>query len=92
MQLICDGVKQKAEVLDVTLDEYRDVFVTARREFNTVIQVGDSSFRRRVSLTRSERNGLHARRGRRARRPPSGNSRRPRWTRCRCQRPRRSRW
>jgi DNA topoisomerase-3 len=41
MQLICDGVKQKAEVLDVTLDEYRDVFVTARREFNTVIQVGD---------------------------------------------------
>lgn len=37
MQLICDGQQTKAEVLDTSLNEYKEVFVKARREFATVI-------------------------------------------------------
>lgn len=39
MALICDGMKTKQEVLDQTLDEYREVFLQARRQFNTLAQV-----------------------------------------------------
>lgn len=41
MQLICDGVRGKGEILQTTLEEYKEVFVKARREFQTVI---DASF------------------------------------------------
>ena len=40
MQLICDGLKDKAEVLATTIEEYKEVFITAKREFGTVIDVG----------------------------------------------------
>lgn len=37
MQLICDGVRGKREILQTTIEEYKEVFVKARREFQTVI-------------------------------------------------------
>ncbi|KAE8539089.1 hypothetical protein D1P53_005460 [Cryptococcus gattii VGV] len=37
MQLICDGVRGKGEILQTTLEEYKEVFFKARREFQTVI-------------------------------------------------------
>lgn len=40
MQLICDGVRGKREILQTTIEEYKEVFVKARREFQTVIDVG----------------------------------------------------
>lgn len=40
MQLICDGVRGKREILQTTVEEYKEVFVKARREFQTVIDVG----------------------------------------------------
>jgi len=39
MQLICDGARQKAEVLDTTIEEYKEVYIKARREFTTVVDV-----------------------------------------------------
>jgi len=39
MQLICDGAKNKTEVLDTTIDEYKEVYIKAKREFETVINV-----------------------------------------------------
>lgn len=44
MQLICDGVRGKGEILQTTLEEYKEVFVKARREFQTVIDVSFFSF------------------------------------------------
>ncbi|WVO16515.1 hypothetical protein L204_104193 [Cryptococcus depauperatus] len=37
MQLICDGVRSKEGISEQTLDEYKEVFVKARREFHIVI-------------------------------------------------------
>ncbi|RSH92151.1 DNA topoisomerase [Saitozyma podzolica] len=37
MQLICDGVQRKHDVLQFTVDQYKEVFLKARREFGTVI-------------------------------------------------------
>jgi DNA topoisomerase-3 len=39
MQLICDGVNHKREVLETTLDEYKDVFVRVSRDFSAVVNV-----------------------------------------------------
>jgi DNA topoisomerase-3 len=39
MTQICDGTKTKQEVIDETLDEYRDVFLKTRNEFQTFIDV-----------------------------------------------------
>jgi len=39
MQLICDGARQKGEVLDTTIHEYKEVYIKARREFTTVVDV-----------------------------------------------------
>lgn len=39
MQLICDGVQRKHDVLQFTVDQYKEVFLKARREFGTVIDV-----------------------------------------------------
>ena len=41
MVLICDGQRARREVLDETLDEYRQVFLKARQQFGTLI---DASF------------------------------------------------
>ncbi|WVF69806.1 hypothetical protein IAT40_004585 [Kwoniella sp. CBS 6097] len=37
MQLICDGVRRKGEILDQTIDEYKEAFIRARRDFQIVI-------------------------------------------------------
>lgn len=39
MQMICDGVQSKQDVLAFTIDQYKEVFIKARREFGTVIDV-----------------------------------------------------
>lgn len=44
MQLICDGVRGKREILQTTIEEYKEVFVKARREFQTVIDVSFPAF------------------------------------------------
>lgn len=38
--MICDGVRGKQEVLNYTIDQYKEVFVKAKREFHTVVEVG----------------------------------------------------
>ncbi|OCF45893.1 DNA topoisomerase III [Kwoniella heveanensis CBS 569] len=37
MQLICDGVRRKGEILDQTIDEYKEAFIRAKRDFQIVI-------------------------------------------------------
>lgn len=39
MQQICDGTKTKREVIDETLDEYREVYVKTKQEFATFVAV-----------------------------------------------------
>lgn len=39
MQRICDGVLNKRDVLDFLIDQYKEVFLKAKREFETVISV-----------------------------------------------------
>jgi DNA topoisomerase-3 len=43
MQMICDGVATKNEVLQDSIMQYQEVYIKAKREFETVVQV---SFRR----------------------------------------------
>lgn len=37
MQLICDGQQSKAEVVETSINEYKEVFVKARRQFATIV-------------------------------------------------------
>jgi len=60
MQLICDGVKGKGEVLDTTIEEYKEVYIKAKREFDTVVNVSCRR-ERPVSLLIAVRYQLHAR-------------------------------
>lgn len=46
MQLICDGAQAKRDVLQFSVDQYKDVFIKAKREFGTVVDVS-SLFRHR---------------------------------------------
>ncbi len=39
MQLICYGAQAKRDVVEFSIDQYKEVFVKARREFATVIDV-----------------------------------------------------
>lgn len=39
MQLICDGVQSKRDVLQFSVDQYKEVFTKARRDFATIIDV-----------------------------------------------------
>jgi DNA topoisomerase-3 len=39
MQMICDGVRHKREVLDQSVEEYKEVYIKARREFDTIVEV-----------------------------------------------------
>ena len=39
MQLICDGIQSKRDVLLFSIDQYKEVYIKARREFATVIEV-----------------------------------------------------
>lgn len=40
MQMICDGVVSKREVIDESIYQYQEVYVRARQQFNTVVEVG----------------------------------------------------
>lgn len=42
MTQVCDGVKTKQEVIDETLDEYREVFLRTKHEFQTFVDVSQS--------------------------------------------------
>ncbi len=44
MQLICDGVQTKRDVLQFSIDQYKEVFIKARREFGTVVDVSNHLF------------------------------------------------
>lgn len=44
MQLICDGAETKHDVLAHSIEQYKDVFVKAKREMNTVIEVSPGHF------------------------------------------------
>ncbi|BEI85325.1 hypothetical protein CcaverHIS002_0507260 [Cutaneotrichosporon cavernicola] len=37
LELICDGQQTKAEVLSTSVEEYKEVFIKARRDFDTVV-------------------------------------------------------
>lgn len=39
MQLICDGQQTKQDVLAFSIDQYKEVFIKAKQEFNTVVTV-----------------------------------------------------
>ena len=39
MQLICDGVQPKREVLDHTIEQFKEVYIKAKREFEVVVNV-----------------------------------------------------
>ena len=42
MVRICDGALAKQEMLDTTIEQYKEVFITVRREFETVVAVSSS--------------------------------------------------
>ncbi|KAI5479873.1 DNA topoisomerase III [Pseudohyphozyma bogoriensis] len=37
MTQVCEGAKTKQDIIDETLDEYREVYIKAKREFNTFL-------------------------------------------------------
>lgn len=39
MVQICDGEKSKEDMLEESINQYKEVFILARRDFNRVIQV-----------------------------------------------------
>lgn len=68
MTQVCDGIKSKQEVIDETLDEYREMFLKTKAEFQTFVDVRVFSLAPSSSLTGSTiavRGPLH--RGRRSR-------------------------
>ena len=40
MEKICEGAMEKADVLATTIEQYKEVYVTVRREFDIVMEVG----------------------------------------------------
>lgn len=42
MQRICDGLQTKRDVLDFTIDQYKEVYIKARRQFDTVVTVSST--------------------------------------------------
>lgn len=39
MQLICDGMMSKNDVMEESLTQYKEVFIKAKREWDTITQV-----------------------------------------------------
>ena len=66
MQLICDGVRHKREVLEQSVEEYKEVYIKAKREFETIVEVGFalrmSSIREKADM-REESDSLSTGRG-----------------------------
>lgn len=92
MQLICDGRSNKVEVLDATIEEYKEVYMKAKRDFATVLEVSTiccamdvlNSLRlvcpQLYAWAGSSSGGCPGRCERRQGR--QRDSRSPRWTRC----------
>lgn len=40
MAQICDGLRSKREVVDESVEQYREVFAKSRRDFSQIIAVG----------------------------------------------------
>lgn len=40
---ICEGVKTRQEVIDETLDEYREMYIKTKRGFGTFVEVGQNA-------------------------------------------------
>jgi DNA topoisomerase-3 len=40
MVKVCDGMKTQNDMLVEAIDQYREIFLKARRDFNKVISVG----------------------------------------------------
>lgn len=51
MQRICDGARSKQDVLAFLIDQYKGVYIKAKREFNTVIEVRSTLLELARSLT-----------------------------------------
>lgn len=52
MQLICDGVETKADVVQFSIEQYKEVFVKARREMEKVIEVSSFGTGRRFCASK----------------------------------------
>jgi len=39
MQLICDGISLKRDVMEESLTQYKEVFIKAKREWDKIVQV-----------------------------------------------------
>lgn len=39
MQTICDGLQTKRDVLNFTIEQYKEVYIKAKREIETVVNV-----------------------------------------------------
>ena len=50
MERICEGALVKAQVLATTIEQYKEVYVTVRRGFDTVIEVSLCFMHRRSDL------------------------------------------
>ncbi|WRT64790.1 uncharacterized protein IL334_001724 [Kwoniella shivajii] len=64
MQLVCDGAKVKREILDQTIDEYKEVFIRARRDFEVVIESVIDYLHGRGEAQEALRAAAQSRRGR----------------------------
>ncbi|WWC86943.1 uncharacterized protein L201_001823 [Kwoniella dendrophila CBS 6074] len=69
MQLVCDGAKVKREILDQTIDEYKEVFIKAKRDFDMVIESVDNYLHGRGEAQEALRAATQSRRGRGAAAP-----------------------
>ena len=62
MQRICDGLQTKRDVLHFTIEQYKEVYIKAKREFETVVNVSYwSRHQDHTQLTRTVRTGVPAR-------------------------------
>nr|XP_019008510.1 DNA topoisomerase III [Kwoniella pini CBS 10737]OCF47291.1 DNA topoisomerase III [Kwoniella pini CBS 10737] len=64
MQLVCDGLKVKREILNQTIDEYKEVFIKAKRDFEIVIESVNEYLHGRGEAQEALRAATQARRGR----------------------------
>nr|XP_018265665.1 DNA topoisomerase III [Kwoniella dejecticola CBS 10117]OBR87823.1 DNA topoisomerase III [Kwoniella dejecticola CBS 10117] len=64
MQLVCDGLKVKREILDQTIEEYKEVFIKAKRDFDIVIESVNEYLHGRGEAQEALRAATQARRGR----------------------------
>lgn len=82
MQLICDGVESKQDVLEASLMQYREVFIKARRDFDILCNVSafssaNSLLKYAIQCVAQSLGGRGIAAGNVARRPPPPGGRGP---------------